>query len=313
MSTIERPVDKALILSGGGARGAYQVGVWQRLQELGWQPDLICGTSIGSVNGTLIGMGWDADRLRTFWESLQRRQLFRVSLWRRIKYLLGKLIGRHPRWPALMDNGPMRRLLEQSVDEQRLRASPTEVIVTATNVLKADVEYFSGDRLNLDHIMASCAIPGVFPWQKIDGELYWDGGIMVNTPVFPALQKGAREIIVVLLAPLAGEPISPPKTTRDAFSWSLDIITIASAQALVTNLAFHLGMDLRASADAIDREHFLDLGDTRIGVVAPSAASGFASVLDMDPQRIKGRIAAGYADACDQLTGFFETPRAHAR
>ena len=63
----------------------------------------------------------------------------------------------------------------------------------------------------------------------------------------------------VMPVTLAGEPISPPKTTRDAFSWSLDIITIASAQALVTNLAFHLGMDLRASADAIDREHFLDL------------------------------------------------------
>jgi NTE family protein len=310
MSPEKPPVERALILSGGGARGAYQVGVWRRLQEMGWQPDLVCGTSIGALNGTLIGMGWDAGRLETFWESLQRKQIFRISFRRRMKYFLGKLLGRHPGWrPALMDNLPMRHLLEPIIDERRLRESATEVIVTATNVCRAQLEYFSSDVLTIDHMMASCAIPVVFPWQEIGGELYWDGGIMANTPVFPALQRNAREIVVVLLAPLVGNPVAPPKTTRAASAWSFDIITIASARALGASLAQHLGMDLQASAEAINRQHFLDFGDTRVGVVAPTTPSGLASVLDMDPRGVKTRIAAGYSDACQQLTGFFGTPK----
>ncbi|MEH6637551.1 MAG: patatin-like phospholipase family protein, partial [Halioglobus sp.] len=73
------PIKRALILSGGGGRGAYQVGVWRRLQEIGWQPDIVCGTSIGAINGALIGSGWDARRLEAFWESLDRKRAFRVS------------------------------------------------------------------------------------------------------------------------------------------------------------------------------------------------------------------------------------------
>lgn len=306
MSPKKPPVERALILSGGGARGAYQVGVWRRLQEMDWQPDLVCGTSIGSLNGTLIGMGWDARQLEGFWESMQRKQIFRISFRRRMNYLMGNLLHRHPGWPALMDNRPMRGLLEPIIDERRLRESPIEVVVTATNVRRAQLEYFSSaERFTVDHVMASCALPVVFPWQEIDGELYWDGGIMANTPVFPALQRGAREIVVVLLAPLVGKPVDPPTTTRAAFAWSFDMITIASARAIGATLAQHLGMDLGATAEAINRQHFIDFGGTRVAVVAPSVPSDLGSILDIGPRGAKTRMATGYTDACEQLAGFF--------
>lgn len=301
-----KPIHRALILSGGGGRGAYQVGVWRRLQEMGWHPDMVCGTSIGAVNGALIGSGWDADKLEGLWSSLDRERVFKVSVGRRIKYRINRLLGRHPDWPAIMDNEPLRRTLMEAIDVQRLQQDNPRVVVAATNVRRAKLEYFSSDQLTVDHVVASCSIPVFFPWREIAGELYWDGGIMANTPIFPAIQAGAREILVVLLAPLAGEPIEPPKTTRAAFAWALDIITIASAQSLMQDLGYHLGMDLRTNADTLARQHFLDLGDIRVGVVAPGVAWDMSSILDLNQQDIKQRIAAGYDDASKQLTGFLK-------
>ena len=303
-----RPIKRALILSGGGGRGAYQVGVWRRLQEIGWQPDLICGSSIGSINGALIGSGWDADRLEEFWESLHRDQVFKLTVWRRIKYRISTLFGRRAGWPAIMDNEPLRRTLSEAIDIPRLRQDDPRVVVTATNVRRAKLEYFSGEQLSVDHIVASCSIPVFFPWREIDGELYWDGGVMQNTPIFPAIEAGATEILVVLLAPLVGEPIEPPTSTRAAFAWALDIITIGSAKSLMQDLAYLLGMDVRVNTEKMARQHFLDLGDIRVGVVAPRTASDMASILDLDPEDAKARITAGYDDAREQLSGFLERP-----
>ena len=306
MKPQQQPVKRALILSGGGARGAYQVGVWQRLQEAGWEPDLICGTSIGSINGALIGQGWSAGQMEEFWEKLHRKKVFRVSLWCRIKYNFARLFGRDHSWPSLLDNRPLRKLLSSVVDEQRLRQAAPEVVVTATNVRRAELEYFSSAELTVEHILASCALPIFFPWGEIDGELYWDGGIMSNTPVLPAVQHRAQEIVVVLLAPLTGRPVPPPKNIREAIAWTLDMITIASAKTLRNYLSQQLGVDPTQAADAISDNHFIELGGVKIGIVAPRSSFGLDSILDLDPEEAKDRIADGYADASQQLGHFFE-------
>jgi NTE family protein len=300
-------VQRALILSGGGARGAYQVGVWKRLQELGWQPDLVCGTSIGSINGCLIGMGWGADRIESFWRSLDREKIFRFSLWRRFKYWVQKLFGKQRDWPALLDNRPLRQMLEEVIEVERLRDASPEVVVTATNVRRAQLHYFAGPELTVDHVLASCSIPVVFPWQELDGELYWDGGIMANTPILPAVQRGAREIIVVLLAPLTGEPVPPPRDTRGAIAWTMDLVTIASVNSLMAYLSQHLGVGVENAARAITSDHFLEMGGVRIGVVAPLSSSGLETILDLDLREIQERIEAGYRDAGEQLSGFIRT------
>ena len=290
---------RALILSGGGGRGAYQVGVWRRLEEMGWKPDMVCGTSIGAINGALIGSGWSAYRLEAFWGSLHGNDVFTLSVGRRIKYQVYRLFGKCPDWPAFMDNEPLRKILLDSIDVGKMRDSEPEVVVAATNVLRAKLEYFSGEQLSVEHVLASCSIPVVFPWCEINGELYWDGGAMANTPIFPALKAGAKEILIVLLAPLAGEPIQPPATTRAALSWAFDIITIGSAKTLMQDLSHHLGMDLRNSSDILASKHFLDLGDIRIGVIAPRITTSVSSVLDLNPQEVRQRMSAGYDDARD--------------
>ena len=89
----------------------------------------------------------------------------------------------------------------------------------------------------------------------------------------------------------------------------LILITIGSAGSLLQELAYHLGVDLPARRETLTSQHFIDLGDIRIGVVAPQTAWGMDSVLDLDPQHIRERIGAGYDDAAEQLTGFLQQPR----
>ena len=294
-------VQRALVLSGGGARGAYQVGVWRRLQELGWRPDLVCGTSIGSLNGALIGMGWDATRMEGFWETLHRRDVFRFSFWHRLRYRLSTLFGEGPKYPALLDNRYLLDLLTRVIDVQRLRDVAPELVVTATDVCRSRLRYFSGSELTPRHILASCSIPVVFPWCAIDGEFYWDGGIMANTPLLPALESGAQEIVIVLLAPLTGSAVPPPANTRGAVAWALDLATIASVKVLGAEFFERAGMDVQESADKLARENFIDAGGTRLLLVAPRDTSGVGSLFDLGPKLTGERIEQGYRDACAQL------------
>lgn len=303
MTESSPPIRRALVLSGGGGRGAYQVGVWRRLQELQWMPDMVCGTSIGAINGALIGSGWDADQMQQLWGRLHEKKVFKISAWRQFKYRVNKLLGRHPNWPALMDNTPAREMLTEVIDLQRLRLDQPRVVVAATNVCRSRLEYFSGDTLTVEHILASCSIPVVFPWCEIDGELYWDGGVMANTPIAPAIAAGATEILVVLMAPLAGERVDPPQSTRQALSWAFDMITIGSAKNLAQSLVHHFGGDLLDYERSMSERHLVELGGIRIGIVEPSLASGLDSVLDLDPHNVANRIEAGYEDASTQIRG----------
>ena len=84
---------------------------------------------------------------------------------------------------------------------------------------------------------------------------------------------------------------------------------IGSADSLLQELALHLGVDLRTRRELLTSQHFVDLGDIRIGVVAPKTACGMDSLLDLDPQHIREPVAAGYDDATDQLAGFLQQPR----
>ena len=79
---------KALILSGGGARGAFQVGVWKYLREINWTPDLICGTSIGAINAAAIGSGMSVERLANLWRTHNRSEIYRIKTLRFLKSAL---------------------------------------------------------------------------------------------------------------------------------------------------------------------------------------------------------------------------------
>jgi NTE family protein len=227
-----------------------------------------------------------------------------LSLWKRLKYHFRKMAGQNPAWQAYMSSEPLRKVLTEAIDIDRLRQDNPRVTVAATNIRTAQLEYFSGEGLLVDHIVASCSIPLLFPWCEIAGECFWDGAVYSNTPVFPALDAGATEILVVLLTPMVGTNMDTPRSSAEAVCWALDMLTEASLQTLARSLAFHVGEEVRDYEAELTTRHAARFGDLKVGVVAPTASFGLASILDLDPENIHARLEAGYRDATEQLVEF---------
>ena len=291
--------NRALILSGGGARGAYQAGVWKYLLERNWKPDLVCGTSVGAINATAIGSGLDLTEMIQLWKTIERGKIYRVSLWRQIVHLF--LRGD---FMAVMDTEPMKRLLEEKIRVDVIRKSKMELVITAVNILKSQLKFFGNREIDIEHVMASAAIPVLFPWQYVDGEPYWDGGIMANTPILPALERGAKEIIVVLLSPVGGARLETPRTKRQALERVFEMSLIGSYESFMAHLAWEYKAKSQQNFMQKIARRTLTLGDVRIATVAPVRMLGFHSILNFSTRQADLLISEGYADAKNQLGPF---------
>jgi NTE family protein len=199
-----------LVLQGGGALGAYQVGVYQALHEAGVEPDWIIGTSIGAINASLIAGNAPhhrLERMREFWSRMERKHPWTaLPQWTGIPDVLsywatvaGGIPGFfQPNLPAFLgaqvplgveragfySTLPLRETLSELVDFERINSGGTRFTVGAANVRNSTMRYFDSREhpICIDHILASGALPPAFPAVKIDGEHYWDGGILSNTP-----------------------------------------------------------------------------------------------------------------------------------
>ncbi|TDH59749.1 patatin-like phospholipase family protein [Dankookia rubra] len=200
-----------LVLQGGGALGAYQAGVFEALHEAGIEPDWVIGTSIGAINAALIAGNAPADRLprlRAFWDRVAHDPGLEnwagmtglPALLPRLATLMGGVAGFFrpnplaflgwevpltPERAGYYTTAPLADTLAGLIDPARLRAGSPRLTVGAANFRTGEMRYFdSRDMpLGLRHVMASGALPPAFPAVRIDGELWWDGGILSNTPV----------------------------------------------------------------------------------------------------------------------------------
>jgi NTE family protein len=208
----------ALLLQGGGALGAYQAGVYEALTEADLDPDWIAGISIGAINGALIAGNAPktrVDKLRAFWERVTAKPcsdwsecLFpakgdAVRQWRNqvssnlalASGVSGFFTSRFPTpWlhpPGTMeatsvyDTSPLKATLERLIDFDRINANSMRLSVGAVNVRSGNFVYFdtTTHTIGPEHIMASAALPPGFPAVEIEGEHYWDGGLVSNTPL----------------------------------------------------------------------------------------------------------------------------------
>ncbi len=273
---------RALILSGGGARGAFQVGVWKYLREINWTPDLICGTSIGAINAAAIGSGMPVDRLADLWRTHNRSEIYRLKTLHFIKSALrGKPLK------SVLDTTPLRSMLIRHLNMRALRQSPIEIIISAVHLATGRLHLYNQAVIEIDHLMASSAMPILFPWQPIGGELYWDGGVMANSPLFIALERKAEEIIVVLLSPVGHRPLPPPASLREGLELVFEQLLIGSYQTAMP--VFNGTAGAQHSPQP------------RISVVAPSQMLGFASLLNFSTRQVNRLINAGYHNARRQL------------
>lgn len=275
---------RALILSGGGSRGAFQAGVWKYLQERKWIPDLISGTSIGAVNAVAIGSGVPAERLIHLWSTHQRAEIYRFQL---LKFLAAILFKRPLR--PILDTGQMREVIRQNIDFTALRHSPMEIIISAVNMLTGRLHLYTNREIDIDHLLASSAMPIFFPWQHINGEPYWDGGVMANSPLFAALKSGMEEVIVVLLSPVGHLPLSFPRTLLEGLELVFEHFLSGSYQTTLS--AIELAGDLYVPKNKTPR----------IRVVSPSRMLGFRSLLSFSTQQARQLVDEGYLNARDQL------------
>ena len=197
----------ALVLQGGGALGSYQAGVYEALAGSDYPPDWIAGISIGAINAALIAGNAPADRvdrLRAFWEEITSppplwpglaRALHTPSLGGAHAVLFGQpgffaprppmswLIGAQPL--SFYDTAALKGTLERLVDFDRINAREVRFSVGAVNVRTGNFAYFDNAEIMIrpEHVMASGALPPGFPPVEIDGEFYWDGGLVSNTPL----------------------------------------------------------------------------------------------------------------------------------
>ncbi len=289
---------KALILSGGGARGAFQIGVWKYLKERNWTPDLVCGTSVGAINAVAIGAGMPFDRLFEIWTSYHRPMIYRFRMLR----FLANLVLNRPLKPV-MDTGPMRKMVTRHLDIDALRKSRIEVIITAVNLLTSRLHLFNQHVIDVDHVMASSAMPILFPWQHIDGEPYWDGGVMANSPLFPALKSGVDEIIVVLLSPVGNARSAFPGSLKNALELAFEHLLIGSCQTTLASRGWPAAGNPEAYPPLAHDGKMAANGETSptIKTVGPSRMLGFRSLLNFSPRQARRLIDEGYRNARSQL------------
>ncbi|MCG5078655.1 patatin-like phospholipase family protein [Paraburkholderia tagetis] len=237
---IELPGQVVLVFQGGGALGAYQLGVYQAMDEAGIQPDWVIGTSIGAINAALIAGNPPERRFRRlaeFWNQVTDRTRLDVPAawpgWDKIfsKWMIigGGIEGFFQPNPASwlgplarlgVDRAsyyliaPLRDTLCSLVDFDLLNAGNPRLTVGAVHACTGAMRYFDSrdQRLNASHIMSSGALPPAFPAVRIDGEPYWDGGVYSNTPVEVVLDDKPRKSSVIFSVqvwnPIGPEPES---------------------------------------------------------------------------------------------------------
>jgi NTE family protein len=218
----------AVVLSGGASLGAVQVGMLRALDEHGIRPDLIVGTSVGALNGAFIAGRRDAgatDHLASVWRALRRQDVFPVGP---IQGALGYYGFRN----SLVRPDALTRLIRQHVALARIEDAVVPLHVVATDVRTGTAVLLSrGDAV--EAILASTAVPAVFPPVHIDGRDLMDGGVSDNTPVSHAVSLGATSVYVLP----AGYACTLPHTPRTAIGMAL--------QALTLMIGWRLALDIQ--------------------------------------------------------------------
>ena len=208
---IDLEKEYGIVLEGGGARGAYQIGVWKALREAGMKIKGVAGTSVGALNGALICMD-DLGKAEEIWGNMTYSTVFNVD-----DSMIGKLKKFGVRSMKVtdaaaefrrlfsdrgLDIAPLKKLLEETVDEERIRRSPRDFCAASFSVTDRKEEDFDVKAAPpgtiKDIMMASAYFPG-FKQEKLGGKTYLDGGSVNNMPVDLLTDRGYKDIIVIRL------------------------------------------------------------------------------------------------------------------
>jgi NTE family protein len=218
----------ALVLAGGSTRGAIQIGMLQVLAEHGFVPDRVYGSSVGAINGA----GFAADptragveRMAQTWLKLKRDDIYRSGR------LHGPWLYLQQR-EAVYANSGLRAIVEKGFPFERLEEAVLPIEVVATSLTDGGERWFTHGPA-IEAILASAAMPAIFPPVEIDGEKYIDGGIVDNVPFQRALDAGATRIVILLCSP----PVVAPAPSRRPVEGMVNALLIAIHARFVRDMA----------------------------------------------------------------------------
>ena len=334
------PGQIVLVLQGGGALGAYQAGCYQAMHEAGLEPDWVIGTSIGAINAAVIAGSAPADRmdrLRTLWRRLEygvgvaqaaSLPMLGASLasWMTMMTGLENFFTPNPaafassQWPLGAENAGyystsrLRKTLSDLIDFDRINQHATRLTIGAASVRTGEMHYFDSRKcgFGIEHVMASGALPPAFPAVRVEGELYWDGGILSNTPVEAVFDDNPRRSGLVFAVHVWNPHGPEPQTIAEVLSRQKDVQYASRTQThiarqkqlhrlrhVVAELAAQLPPEVRAREDVralaaygcVTKMHVVRLLAPPVGVDDQSKD------IDFSPSSIKTRWEAGYQEA----------------
>jgi len=333
-----------LVFQGGGALGAYQAGVYQALHESGIEPDWVIGTSIGAINASIIAGNEASERLsklRVFWDGVtttgigcdfwmapQLRQT--ISYWKALHSGIpnffepnpAAFISAHTRLgpdaAGYYSTEPLRKSLLKLVDFSCIRRVGPRLTVGAAHICTSKMKYFDSRDMELDvrHVMASGALPPAFPPVRIDGELYWDGGILSNTPsevVFSDNPRRSSLIFAVhLWNPVGPEPqniwevLHRHKDIQYSSRVANQIVRQQESHRLrhvVNELAKYVPETARAKAAVRELTAYGCLTQMHVvRLLAPRIVNeDHTKDVDFSPSSIRERWDAGYAETLSAI------------
>ncbi len=333
----------ALVLQGGGALGSYQAGAYEAIAASPYRPDWVAGISIGAINAALIAGNPPerrTERLREFWEAITTQTprlpaLFGAALFdpgrRQAASLQALLFGQpgffapRPQFgqtTSFYDTAPLRQTLERLVDFDRINARGTAgtmaFSVAAVNVRTGNFAWFDNRYMTIrpEHVMASGALPPGFPPVEIDGEHYWDGGLISNTPLQYVIDHSPRFSRLVFQVDLFAARGAVPTTLDEVSERDKDIRY--SSRTRAGDTAARDGHDLRYTINALwerlpdelkattEARTLYEYGcittmDVAQLIYRPATRQGASKDYEFSRQTMQSRWDQGHADASATL------------
>jgi NTE family protein len=270
---------RALVLSGGGAHGAFQVGALRALAQQGAAYNIFCGVSVGAINAAFLAQYRDlvegARALEDLWRGISNAKVHRR--W----FPFGVL---HGLWrTGLRDTRPLAELIRRNLSADKILKAGNQLRVGAVSLTSQQYRCFDEGFPDLARaVLASAAFPGAFPAVELAGQQWTDGGVRNMTPLGAAIEAGAREIDVVM----ASWSFPRKRRVKSAIEVALRALEIALDEILVTDLQL-----------CGARNHLPDhYAQIRLRVIRPSEPLAGGS-LDFDPDAIALALEQGYRAA----------------
>lgn len=298
---------RALVLSGGNIKGAYQAGIVSTLLQAGFVPEIATGISVGALNaGYLAGLApagstpdWPAigRKVEGFW----RQHVTSPASFVRKRGILSVLWNLFiKRWVGLLDTEPLVDVVRRELATADPRKTAIQLRVGAVNILSGDLVYQGGTEPKLvDYILASTAEPVAMPLQTIDGQPYYDGGLRDIAPLKQAIELGATQLVCALCQTVGVAPVEPHFNRGDAFHLVSRVVAVVSNEILRNDIETFLEVNRQLLVDRT-QPMVADKRYIPILVIRPLAPIPF-DVEHFTPADIARMIEQGKADTVREV------------